>query len=93
MANWHGCPCFPKGTAKTNRNSYNSFVRPNFSYAQVTNNTAFKKQQMAPRGRETSHQTEAVIPIPPIQPATKFKSCSYCNGNNSDIKALLATTA
>ncbi|GFW43974.1 uncharacterized protein TNCV_2554151 [Trichonephila clavipes] len=52
MANWHGCPCFPKppkGAAKTNRNTYtnlyNSFVRPNFSYAQVTNNTPRNNSQ------------------------------------------------
>ncbi|GFX51504.1 RNA-directed DNA polymerase from mobile element jockey [Trichonephila clavipes] len=77
MANWHGCPCFPKlpkGSAKVNRNSYtnlyNSFVRPNF-YAQVTtekpaiNNQ--NKQQMAPRRPETSRQTEAINQIPPIQ--------------------------
>ncbi|GFW98423.1 nucleic-acid-binding protein from transposon X-element [Trichonephila clavipes] len=38
MANWYGCPCFPKppkGTAKVNRNSYtnlyNSLIRPNLS--------------------------------------------------------------
>ncbi|GFX85973.1 nucleic-acid-binding protein from transposon X-element [Trichonephila clavipes] len=44
MANWRGCPCFPKppkGTALNNRNSYtniyNSIVRPNVSYAQVVN--------------------------------------------------------
>ncbi|GFU97248.1 nucleic-acid-binding protein from transposon X-element [Trichonephila clavipes] len=43
MANWYGCPCFPKppkGTAKVNRNSYtnlyNSLIRPNLSYAQAT---------------------------------------------------------
>ncbi|GFT18549.1 nucleic-acid-binding protein from transposon X-element [Trichonephila clavipes] len=66
MANWHGCPCFPKppkGAAKTNRNTYtnlyNSFVRPNFSYAQVTgntprNNSQNKQQMMAPRRVETS---------------------------------------
>ncbi|GFW67012.1 putative RNA-directed DNA polymerase from transposon X-element [Trichonephila clavipes] len=78
MANWHGCPCFPKppkGAAKTNRNTYtnlyNSFVRPNFSYAQVTNNTprnnTQNKQQMAPRRVETSRQTEAVNIALPIQ--------------------------
>ncbi|GFW46413.1 probable RNA-directed DNA polymerase from transposon X-element [Trichonephila clavipes] len=75
MANWHGCPCFPKGAAKTNRNTYtnlyNSFVRPNFSYAQVANNTprnnTQNKQQMAPRRVESSRQTEAVNIAPPIQ--------------------------
>ncbi|GFY21941.1 nucleic-acid-binding protein from transposon X-element [Trichonephila clavipes] len=44
MANWRGCPCFPKppkGTALNNRNSYtnvyNSIIRPNVSYAQAAN--------------------------------------------------------
>ncbi|GFU83946.1 nucleic-acid-binding protein from transposon X-element [Trichonephila clavipes] len=83
MANWHGCPCFPKrpkGAAKTNRNTYtnlyNSFVRPNFSYAQVTNNTprnnVQNNQQMAPRRPETSRQTEAVNIVPPIQNQTQI---------------------
>ncbi|GFX27018.1 nucleic-acid-binding protein from transposon X-element [Trichonephila clavipes] len=43
MANYRGCPSFPKppkGAAKNNRNSYtniyNSLVRPNISYAQAT---------------------------------------------------------
>ncbi|GFY08606.1 probable RNA-directed DNA polymerase from transposon X-element [Trichonephila clavipes] len=82
MANWYGCPCFPKtpkGATKIIRNSYtslyNSFVRPNFSYAHVTKNsnntrTNFNsqiKQQMAPRRPETSSQTEAVNNVPPIQ--------------------------
>ncbi|GFU85206.1 putative RNA-directed DNA polymerase from transposon X-element [Trichonephila clavipes] len=81
MANWYGCPCFPKppkGAAKINRNSYtnlyNSFVRPNFSYAQVAKNSTNArtnvnseiKQQMAPRRPETSSQTEAVNNVPPI---------------------------
>ncbi|GFV58589.1 nucleic-acid-binding protein from transposon X-element [Trichonephila clavipes] len=78
MANWHGCPCFPKppkGAAKTNKNTYtnlyNSFLRPNLSYAQVTNhsprNNSQNKQQMAPRRAETSRQTEAVNIVPTIQ--------------------------
>ncbi|GFX02441.1 hypothetical protein TNCV_2286071 [Trichonephila clavipes] len=77
MANWHGCPCFPKppkGAAKTNKNTYtnlyNSFLRPNLSYAQVTNhssrNSSQNKQQMAPRRAETSRQTEAVNIVPTI---------------------------
>ncbi|GFT09595.1 uncharacterized protein TNCV_4947711 [Trichonephila clavipes] len=82
MANWYGCPCFPKpkkkGAAKINRNSYtnlyNSFVRPNFSYAQVaknsdntkTNSNSQNKPQMAPRRPETSNQTEASINVPPL---------------------------
>ncbi|GFU78400.1 hypothetical protein TNCV_2300161 [Trichonephila clavipes] len=82
MANWYGCPCFPKpkkGAAKINRNSYtnlyNSFVRPNFSYAQVaknsdnskTNLNSQNKPQMAPRKPETSNQTEASNNVPPLQ--------------------------
>ncbi|GFT63099.1 nucleic-acid-binding protein from transposon X-element [Trichonephila clavipes] len=78
MANWYGCPCFPKppkGTAKVIRNSYtnlyNSLIRPNLSYAQATSgkpaNTNKKPQQMAPRRPETSRQTETVIQTPPIQ--------------------------
>ncbi|GFX24320.1 nucleic-acid-binding protein from transposon X-element [Trichonephila clavipes] len=81
MANWYGCPCFPKppkGAAKINRNSYtnlyNSFVRPNFSYAQLAKNSTNPKtnvnsqikQQMAPRRPETSSQTEAVNNVPPL---------------------------
>ncbi|GFY45883.1 hypothetical protein TNIN_205341 [Trichonephila inaurata madagascariensis] len=110
MANWHGCPCFlkpPKGTAKTNRNGYtilyNSFVRPNFSYAQIasnTKNTAINnqtKQQVAPRRPETSRQTEAVNHNPPIQPNTSQLNfncnpnvnLNIPNGNNNDIKSLL----
>ncbi|GFS62897.1 nucleic-acid-binding protein from transposon X-element [Trichonephila clavipes] len=72
MANWYGCPCFPKppkGTAKVNRNSYtnlyNSLIRPNLSYAQATSgkpaNTNKKPQQMAPRRPETSRQTVAAV--------------------------------
>ncbi|GFU46593.1 nucleic-acid-binding protein from transposon X-element [Trichonephila clavipes] len=91
MANWHGCPCFPKppkGAAKTNRNTYtnlyNSFVRPNFSYAQVTNitprNNSQNKQQMAPRRVETSRQTEAVNIIPPI-PILKVTAPPIINSN------------
>ncbi|GFW34269.1 hypothetical protein TNCV_2162481 [Trichonephila clavipes] len=78
MANWYGCPCFPKppkGTAKVNRNSYtnlyNSLIRPNLSYAQATTGkpatTNKKPQQMAPRRPETSRQTETVIQTPSIQ--------------------------
>ncbi|GFS43498.1 hypothetical protein TNIN_294651 [Trichonephila inaurata madagascariensis] len=55
---------------------------------------------MAPRGPETSRQTEAVIQIPPIQPTTPPVNLNPApivnpiipNGNNSDIKALLTTT-
>ncbi|GFW52371.1 hypothetical protein TNCV_4218781 [Trichonephila clavipes] len=77
MANWYGCPCFPKppkGTAKINRNSYtnlyNSLIRPNLSYAQATSGkptiTNKNPQQMAPRRPETSRQTETVVQTPPI---------------------------
>ncbi|GFY28489.1 hypothetical protein TNCV_1971421 [Trichonephila clavipes] len=110
MANWYGCPCFPKppkGTAKVNRNSYtnlyNSFIRPNFSYAQATSEKPAIKnknqQQMAPRRPETSRQTETVIQTPPIQnrnvnpqiSSTQATNLNHNvpNTNNSDIKALL----
>ncbi|GFV44661.1 uncharacterized protein TNCV_212151 [Trichonephila clavipes] len=110
MANWHGCPCFPKppkGAIKTNRNSYtnlySSFVRPNFSFVQITNNTPIskpKKQQVAPRRPETSRQTEAVNQIPPFQTNTSQANfnpnpnvnLNIPNGNNNDIKALLGAT-
>ncbi|GFW54246.1 nucleic-acid-binding protein from transposon X-element [Trichonephila clavipes] len=73
MANWRGCPCFPKppkGTALNNRNSYtniyNSILRPNVSYAQAanpnktsTNSNSQNKQQMAPKGPVNSAQIEA----------------------------------
>ncbi|GFX33210.1 RNA-directed DNA polymerase from mobile element jockey [Trichonephila clavipes] len=105
--------CFPKppkGTAKVNRNSYtnlyNSFIRPNFSYAQATSEKPAIKnknqQQMAPRRPETSRQTETVIQTPPIQNRNVNPQISTTqapnlnlnvpNANNSDIKALLSTT-
>ncbi|GFX42308.1 hypothetical protein TNCV_110281 [Trichonephila clavipes] len=73
MANWRGCPCFPKppkGTALNNRNSYtnvyNSIIRPNVSYAQAanpnkisTNFNSQNKQPMAPKGPVNSAQIEA----------------------------------
>ncbi|GFX91115.1 hypothetical protein TNCV_582051, partial [Trichonephila clavipes] len=90
MANWYGAPVSQatRGAAKTNRNTYtnlhNSFVRPNFSYAQVTNNTprnnSQNKQQMAPRRVETSRQTEAVNIIPPI-PIQKVTAPPIINSN------------
>ncbi|GFW76925.1 nucleic-acid-binding protein from transposon X-element [Trichonephila clavipes] len=81
MANWYGCPCFPKpkkGAAKINRNSYtnlyNSFVTRTFRMHKSlkTNNTKTNfnsqiKPQMAPRKPETSNQTEAINNAPPIQ--------------------------
>ncbi|GFU32521.1 RNA-directed DNA polymerase from mobile element jockey [Trichonephila clavipes] len=110
MANWYGFPKPPKGTAQVNRNSYtnlyNSFVRPNFSYAQVTSEKpAIKNKnqhQMAPRRFEMSRQTETVNQTPPIQNRNVNPQISTTqapnlnlnipNANNSDIKALLSTT-
>ncbi|GFX09278.1 probable RNA-directed DNA polymerase from transposon X-element [Trichonephila clavipes] len=74
MANYRGCPSFPKppkGAAKNNRNSYtniyNSLVRPNISYAQATTGAINSKNtlQMATRGPESSAQTETNKPFPP----------------------------
>ncbi|GFX49051.1 hypothetical protein TNCV_786071 [Trichonephila clavipes] len=74
MANYRGCPSFPKppkGAAKNNRNSYtniyNSLVRPNISYAQATTgaNNSKNTPQMATRGPGSSAQTETNKPIPP----------------------------
>ncbi|GFY13751.1 nucleic-acid-binding protein from transposon X-element [Trichonephila clavipes] len=74
MANYKGCPSFPKppkGAAKNNRNSYtniyNSLVRPNISYAQATSGTINLKKtpQMATRGHGSSAQTETNKPNPP----------------------------
>ncbi|GFU55605.1 nucleic-acid-binding protein from transposon X-element [Trichonephila clavipes] len=71
MANYKGCPSFPKppkGAAKNNRNSYtniyNSLVRPNISYAQATTGTVNSKNtsQMATRGPGSSAQTETNKP-------------------------------
>ncbi|GFU73888.1 nucleic-acid-binding protein from transposon X-element [Trichonephila clavipes] len=75
MANYRGCPSFPKppkGAAKNNRNSYtniyNSLVRPNISYAQATTGTVNSKNtpQMATREPGSSAQTETNKPNPPI---------------------------
>ncbi|GFU36884.1 nucleic-acid-binding protein from transposon X-element [Trichonephila clavipes] len=74
MANYRGCPSFPKppkGAAKNNRNSYtniyNSLVRPNISYAQATTGAINSKStpQMATRGPGSSAQTETNKPISP----------------------------
>ncbi|GFV62655.1 nucleic-acid-binding protein from transposon X-element [Trichonephila clavipes] len=58
MANYAGCPLYPKPKKSTNtpnNNNYtavvNSLVRPNISYAQATNNSSTNsnpQQQMAP---------------------------------------------
>ncbi|GFT87216.1 nucleic-acid-binding protein from transposon X-element [Trichonephila clavipes] len=83
MANYKGCPSFPKppkGAAKNNRNSYtniyNSFVRPNISYAQTTTGTVNSKNtpQMATRGPGSSAQTETNKPNPPITDITIITS-------------------
>ncbi|GFY15414.1 hypothetical protein TNCV_1572251 [Trichonephila clavipes] len=76
-ANWKGCPCFPKGTAKNNRNSctniYNSLIRPNISYAQAAVGTFnSNKQQMAPLKSGFSAQTEIRKTLPPKQEFSKF---------------------
>ncbi|GFX03167.1 nucleic-acid-binding protein from transposon X-element [Trichonephila clavipes] len=74
MANYKGCPSFPKppkGAAKNNRNSYtniyNSLVGPNISYAQATTGTVNPKNtpQMTTRGPGSSAQTETNKPNPP----------------------------
>ncbi|GFX09283.1 nucleic-acid-binding protein from transposon X-element [Trichonephila clavipes] len=65
MANYRGCPSFPKppkGAAKNNRNSYtniyNSLVRPNISYAQATTGAINSKNtpQMATINIQTTLQ-------------------------------------
>ncbi|GFX91421.1 hypothetical protein TNCV_3545041 [Trichonephila clavipes] len=72
MANYKGCPSFPKppkGAALNNRNSYtniyNSIVRPNVSYAQAANgaNNLRNNQQMAAQGPGFSAQIEVNPPI------------------------------
>ncbi|GFW30708.1 nucleic-acid-binding protein from transposon X-element [Trichonephila clavipes] len=95
MANWYGCPCFPKppkGTAKINRNSYtnlyNSLIRPNLSYAQATSGkpkiTNKNPQQMAPRRPETSRQTETVVQTPPIINRNVNPQTSSTRANNQN---------
>ncbi|GFU96550.1 hypothetical protein TNCV_1133541 [Trichonephila clavipes] len=79
MANYSKCPLFPKprkGT--TTRNNYStvvdSIVRPNTTYAQVTNNKKPDQhkitQQMAPRAKESpaispQNQTNRLFTKPP----------------------------
>ncbi|GFT37071.1 nucleic-acid-binding protein from transposon X-element [Trichonephila clavipes] len=95
MANWYGCPCFPKPpkvTAKINRNSYtnlyNSLIRPNLSYAQATSGkptiTNKNPQQMAPRRPETSRQTETVVQTPPIINRNVNPQTSSTRANNQN---------
>ncbi|GFX19975.1 nucleic-acid-binding protein from transposon X-element [Trichonephila clavipes] len=70
MANYAKCPLYPKQkkvTPSNTKNNYtsivNSLVRPNFSYAQATNNnTSNSQQQMAPPVKAppaTNTQTQA----------------------------------
>ncbi|GFW07245.1 hypothetical protein TNCV_3694381 [Trichonephila clavipes] len=78
MANYAKCPLYPKqkkATPSNTKNNYtsivNSLVRPNFSYAQATNNNTSNSQQMAPPVKAppaTKTQTQAnCVPIPPQQ--------------------------
>ncbi|GFX52742.1 hypothetical protein TNCV_2921841 [Trichonephila clavipes] len=98
MANWRGCPCFPKppkGTALNNRNSYtniyNSIIRPNVSYAQAanpnkisTNFNSQNKQPMAPKGPVNSAQIEANR-----NPSANNRSIPNFNNNNDTWNARL----
>ncbi|GFW52963.1 probable RNA-directed DNA polymerase from transposon X-element [Trichonephila clavipes] len=88
MANYKGCPSFPKppkGTALNNRNSYtniyNSIVRPNVSYAQAANgsNNSRTNQQMATRGPGFSAQPEAKKPNPS---SNRYNNNNFPNFNN-----------
>ncbi|GFX28424.1 nucleic-acid-binding protein from transposon X-element [Trichonephila clavipes] len=88
MANYRGCPSFPKppkGAAKNNRNSYtniyNSLVRPNISYAQATTgaNNAINPPQMATREPGFSAQTETKKPNPPNN---RYNHNNFPNFNN-----------
>ncbi|GFY33770.1 probable RNA-directed DNA polymerase from transposon X-element [Trichonephila clavipes] len=105
MANWYGCPCFPKppkGTAKVNRNSYtnlyNSLIRPNFSYAQATSGKPAIKnknpQQMVPRRPETSRQTENVVQTPPIinRNVNPQTSTTQATNQNQNVPIINTTT-
>ncbi|GFS64448.1 nucleic-acid-binding protein from transposon X-element [Trichonephila clavipes] len=88
MANYKGCPSFPKppkGAALNNRNSYtniyNSIVRPNVSYAQAANgsNNSRTNQQMATRGPGFSAQPEAKKTNPP---SNRYNNNNFPNFNN-----------
>ncbi|GFW45915.1 hypothetical protein TNCV_4496341 [Trichonephila clavipes] len=90
MANYKGCPSFPKppkGTALNNRNSYtniyNSIVRPNVSYAQAANgsNNSRTNQQMATRGPGFSAQPEAKKPNPP---SNRYNNNNFPNFNRNN---------
>ncbi|GFX08494.1 probable RNA-directed DNA polymerase from transposon X-element [Trichonephila clavipes] len=92
MANYRGCPSFPKppkGAAKNNRNSYtniyNSLVRPNISYAQATTGAINSKNtpQMATRGPGSSAQTETNKPIPPNNRYNKNHFPNFNRRNNN----------
>ncbi|GFX43074.1 hypothetical protein TNCV_2711181 [Trichonephila clavipes] len=83
MANWQGCPCYPKppkvATTHKNKNTFtnifNSIVRPNTTYAQVTdtkqNTNNYKNQrQMAPHYNQHAGNSRQIgaINLPPITP-------------------------
>ncbi|GFX38791.1 nucleic-acid-binding protein from transposon X-element [Trichonephila clavipes] len=75
MANYSKCPLFPKprkGTnTKTNPIISNNFIRPNFSYAQATQQTSHidTSQQMTPLATTPiDTQTPKEIPTPLILP-------------------------
>ncbi|GFS94961.1 nucleic-acid-binding protein from transposon X-element [Trichonephila clavipes] len=87
MANYKGCPSFPKPQkepALNNRNSYtniyNSIVRPNVSYAQAANgsNSSRTNQQMATRGPGFSAQPEAKTQ----PPSNRYNNNNFPNFNN-----------
>ncbi|GFW16432.1 probable RNA-directed DNA polymerase from transposon BS [Trichonephila clavipes] len=95
MANYRGCPSFPKplkGAAKTNRNFYtniyNSLVRPNISYAQATTGAINEKNtpQMATREPGFSAQTEAKKPNPPSNRYNHNHFPNFNNRTQSDFK-------
>ncbi|GFV49205.1 nucleic-acid-binding protein from transposon X-element [Trichonephila clavipes] len=108
MANYKGCPSFPKppkGTALNNRNSYtniyNSIVRPNVSYAQAANGSINSRtnQQMATRGPGFSAQPEAKKPNPPSNrynnnnfPNFNNRNNNFNNNNNLNVQTTLQMT-
>ncbi|GFY39681.1 hypothetical protein TNIN_460831 [Trichonephila inaurata madagascariensis] len=77
MANYSGCPKFPKPRKGSNTNTYtntvNSIIRPGISYAEATNTSNSQKtQQMAPRDKRnpavsvTNQANQSNIITPPI---------------------------
>ncbi|GFX61631.1 nucleic-acid-binding protein from transposon X-element [Trichonephila clavipes] len=76
MANYSGCPKFPKprkgSQEKTNTNTVNSIVRPGTSYSQAANaSNSTKTQQMAPQVKGnpaalvTNQANLSTLPNPP----------------------------